>query len=52
VGGWGGLRRHVLRPSCTLTERVSTVGSADDPPSGTEEERREKVAHTTPVALT
>jgi len=26
VGGWGGLRRHVLRPSCTLTERVPTVG--------------------------
>ena len=26
VGGWGGLRRNVLRPSCTLTERVPTVG--------------------------
>jgi hypothetical protein len=26
VGGWGGPRRHVLRPSCTLTERVPTVG--------------------------
>jgi hypothetical protein len=25
VGGWGGLRRHVLRPSCILTEWVPTV---------------------------
>jgi hypothetical protein len=36
VGGWGGLRRHVLRPSCTLTERIPTLGSVDDLPSGTE----------------
>jgi len=26
VGGWGGLRRQGLRKSCTLTERVPTVG--------------------------
>jgi hypothetical protein len=44
AGGGGGLRRHILRPSCTLTERVPTVGSVDDLSSGTEEEKYQKVS--------
>ena len=44
VGGWGGLRRYVLRPSCTLTERVSMVGQVDGPPSGAEEGGSQEVS--------
>jgi hypothetical protein len=44
VGGWGGLRRHILRPSYTLTERVPTVGKVDGPPSGTEEGGSQEVS--------
>ena len=44
VGGWGGLRRNVLRLSCTLTERVPTVGQVDGPPSGAEEGGSQEVS--------